>query len=80
MSKANETQIGGTHYKGFEIEPWDYTLINEIPHGEAVIIEYLSRWRLKGGIADLKKARHWIDKVIEIEEAKLRKQKRRTGQ
>lgn len=30
-------------------------------------VKYLSRWRHKGGIEDLKKARHYIDKLIELE-------------
>lgn len=76
MSKANRRQVGGGHYKAMKIEPWDYTLINEIPHGEAVIIEYLSRWRLKGGIADLQKAQHWLQKLIEIEVEKQHKRRR----
>jgi hypothetical protein len=31
-------------------------------------VKYLSRWRHKGGVQDLKKARHYIDKLIEVEE------------
>jgi hypothetical protein len=30
-------------------------------------VKYVSRWRDKGGINDLKKARHYLDKLIELE-------------
>ncbi len=31
------------------------------------VIKYLCRWRSKNGIADLEKARHYIDMLIELE-------------
>lgn len=64
---ANAIQHGGTHYKGKPIEPWDYIAANGIGFFEGNAIKYLSRWRDKGGIEDLKKARHYIDKLIELE-------------
>ena len=38
------------------------------PFIEGSAIKYLTRWRDKGGIDDLKKARHFIDMLIELEE------------
>jgi hypothetical protein len=35
-------------------------------------VKYLSRWRKKGGMQDLHKARHYIDKLIELEEQNAR--------
>lgn len=67
--KANDKQHGGTHYKSLAIEPWDYIEANQIPFLEGSAIKYLTRWREKGGIADLKKAIHFIEKRIELEEA-----------
>lgn len=64
---ANDIQVGGDHYKGMAIEPWDYIAQNKIPYLEGNAIKYLSRWREKGGINDLRKARHYIDKIIEME-------------
>ena len=40
---------------------------NNIPFCEANAIKYLCRWRSKNGIEDLKKARHYIDLLIELE-------------
>lgn len=73
MSKANETQIGGDHYKKKSIEPWDYIIANDLPFMEGSIVKYITRWRDKAGIKDLQKARHFIDKLIEVETAKLPK-------
>jgi len=66
---ANEKQIGGDHYKKTKIQPWDYVLANGIGFLEGNAIKYLTRWKDKGGVADLEKARHYIDKLIETERA-----------
>jgi UDP-3-O-acyl-N-acetylglucosamine deacetylase len=66
---ANETQHGGTHYKALRIQPWDYIDANDIPFLEGSAIKYLTRWRDKGGVEDLRKAIHFIQKRIEIEES-----------
>lgn len=70
LSSANDTQVGGTHYKSKAIQPWDFIAINGIPYLEGCAIKYLCRWRDKGGIADLEKAKHYIDKVIELQAEK----------
>jgi hypothetical protein len=63
-AKANDVQIGGDHYK-FPIQPWDYILANDIGYLEGTAIKYLTRWKRKNGVEDLKKAKHFIDKLIE---------------
>lgn len=67
---ANEIQVAGTHYKSQAIQPWDYIISNEIPYMEGNVIKYVSRWRDKGGLDDLRKAQHYLQKLIETEEAK----------
>ena len=64
---ANDRQEGGNHYRNKAIQPWDYIAGNGIGYLEGCAIKYLSRWREKGGVADLRKARHYIDKLIEME-------------
>jgi len=63
---ANDTQVGLAHYKKFKIQTWDYIVQNEIPYLEGAVIKYVSRWRDKGGIEDLRKAAHYIQKLIEV--------------
>jgi hypothetical protein len=65
---ANAVQEGGTHYKEMSIQAWDYIIANNIGYMEGNIIKYVSRWQLKGGVEDLKKARHYLDKLIEVSE------------
>ena len=64
-------QEGGIHYRRLNPQPWDVVIAWEsagaIGHAEACAIEYLARWRSKGGIEDLRKARHWIEKLIEVQ-------------
>jgi hypothetical protein len=66
--KANDVQVAGTHYKGKAIQPWDYIVGNNLGYLEGNIVKYVSRWKDKGGVDDLKKARHYLDKLIETQE------------
>lgn len=64
-------QIGGDHYSKLAIQPVEYIQANNIPYMEGNVIKYVTRWRDKGGIADLEKARHYIDMLIAFEEQQL---------
>jgi hypothetical protein len=68
---ANNVQHGGTHYKDKAVQPWDYIIGNNLGYLEGNVVKYVSRWRDKGGIQDLQKARHYLDKLIEVESRKL---------
>ena len=65
--EALNKQVGGGHYKGFKIQPVEFCYVNNIPYLEATAIKYLCRWRDKGGIQDLEKAKHFIELLIELE-------------
>jgi len=64
---ALDTQIQGAHYKTLKMQPVQYIHANKIGYFEGNVIKYVTRWRSKGGIADLEKARHYIDLLIELE-------------
>jgi hypothetical protein len=49
------------------IQPVEYIHKNGIPFIEGAVIKYVSRWRAKNGVEDLKKARHFLDLLIEME-------------
>ncbi len=66
---ALEVQISGDHYKKYPIQPVEYIHKNKIPFIEGNIIKYVTRHRDKNGVEDLKKARHFIDLLIELESA-----------
>jgi hypothetical protein len=65
-AKINATEHGGDHYKRDAIQVWDFVAANEIPYFEATAIKYLCRWKRKGGIEDLRKAIHFIEKLISL--------------
>lgn len=67
---ALAVQEGGNHYKDCAIQPVEYIHANHLGFCEGSVIKYITRWRKKNGIADLKKARHFIDLLIELEERK----------
>lgn len=65
MSEANKTQVGGGHYKKLVIQPWDYIIANDLDWCEGNIVKLVTRWRDKGGLQDLEKVKHFVDKLIE---------------
>jgi hypothetical protein len=65
--RALDTQVGGNHYKDMKIQPVEYIIQNNIGYLEGNVIKYISRYKQKNGINDLRKARHYIDMLIEIE-------------
>jgi len=60
-------QVGGEHYKTFDIQPIEYCMRNGLDHCQSNVIKYTTRFRDKGGLEDLLKARHYIDLLIEFE-------------
>ena len=65
---ANDMQVGGRHYKNLQPEPWDVIAAWGCDYFVGSASKYLARCRLKGApITDLKKARHFIEKAIELE-------------
>jgi hypothetical protein len=62
-----DKQEGGRHYKDFKIQPIEFIHANGIPYMEANVIKYVCRHRMKNGVEDLKKARHYIDLLIQLE-------------
>ena len=65
---ANNEQVGGNHYKDLGIQVWDIVIANKLDFFQGGILKYVMR--SKGGrdkkIEDLKKAKHYIDKYIEL--------------
>lgn len=67
---ANDTQEGGSHYRSQPIQLWDYIVANDIGWLEGNVIKYVSRHKKKAGVQDLLKAKHYLEKLIEVESAK----------
>lgn len=69
---ANESQVGGTHYNKRQMQPWDYIVANELGFLEGSIIKYVTRYKDKNGIQDLEKAKHFLEKLIEVQKGRLK--------
>lgn len=67
MSALN-TQIGGSHYKDLPIQPVEFIERNNLGFCAGNVIKYVCRYKNKNGIEDLKKAKHYLELLIEIEE------------
>lgn len=64
---ALDMQVAGNHYKQLPIQPVEYIHANKIGYFEGNVIKYVSRWKDKNGLADLEKAKHYIELLIELE-------------
>ena len=68
---AREYQLGGTHYTDKDIQPWDAMqswMTEDQYRGYLIgnVIKYIARFQDKGGVLDLQKCKHYLDKLIEV--------------
>jgi hypothetical protein len=71
--KANDMQVDGNHYRGKNADYQHWDLVADVGMGyfDGQITKYISRWRDKNGLKDLKKAQHFCIKYLEVLEAGL---------
>ena len=67
LPPALDMQVGGDHYKQYKIQPVEYAMANKLNYCQANAIKYVTRYRDKGGVEDLRKAIHNIEILIELE-------------
>lgn len=65
MGTGGPPSVGGNHYD-LPIQPWDYIAANQLGFFEGNVVKYVTRWKRKNGLEDLRKARHYLDKLIEL--------------
>jgi hypothetical protein len=68
---ARNYQLGGTHYTDKKVQPWDAMqewMTEEQFKGFLIgnVIKYIARFQDKGGVLDLQKCKHYLDKLIEV--------------
>jgi hypothetical protein len=66
-TSALDKQESGNHYKDKGIQPIVYIHANNLGFCEGNVVKYVTRWRDKGGEADLRKAIHYLELLIELE-------------
>ena len=57
-------QVWGNHYEKHNIMPWDIIDEYKLDFYEWNVIKYILRYKDKNWLEDLKKAKHYLDKVI----------------
>jgi hypothetical protein len=70
-NNADQQQVGGNHYKDLSVQPWvamESWMTTEQFAGflRGNAIKYLARCDSKGGLEDVKKAQHYIQKLLEV--------------
>ena len=68
-----DVQIGGSHYKDFPIQPYEFISKNDLSFFQGNVIKYVCRYKNKNGIQDLEKIKHYCD--LEIKKLKDAKKK-----
>lgn len=56
--------LNPSHYTIFKIQPNTFNTENNLDWLQGNIIKYVCRYPYKGGVTDLKKARHYLDDLI----------------
>ena len=65
--KASETQIAGSHYHKFAIQPAEFCHRNRLGFLESCVIKYVCRHGSKNGREDVLKAIHYLQLLLEWE-------------
>ena len=70
-----DKQIGGSHYKDFHIQPYEFISKNDLSFFQGNVIKYVCRYKNKNGIQDLEKIIHYCE--LEIKKMKDTNDKRK---
>lgn len=62
-----DKQVSGTHYKDCGIQPIEYIHANGLNYFEGNAVKYITRHRKKNGKADIEKAIHYLELMLELE-------------
>ena len=60
-------QPGGDHYRKYKIQPVEYINANGLSFLAGNIVKYVTRYKDKGGRADIEKIKHYCDLILEFE-------------
>lgn len=66
-SSALDKQVSGNHYKDCKIQPVEYIQANDLDYLQGNVIKYVTRHKLKNGKADIEKAVHYLELILELQ-------------
>lgn len=64
---ALDIQIGGEHYRKMKIQPIEFIHANNLDFLQGNVVKYITRHRDKNGAADVRKALHYCQLILELE-------------
>ena len=68
--KSSKKQVGGNHYLKYKIQPVEFIIKNNLDFCQGSVIKYVLRFKEKGGVQDLLKAKHYIELLIDSSKGK----------
>ena len=66
-ASALDKQVSGSHYKDKGIQPIVYIHANNLGFCEGNVVKYVTRHKEKNGRADIEKAIHYLELLLELE-------------
>lgn len=69
---AFSEQIGGSHYKDMPFQPIKLISMLDLDFFQGNVVKYVSRHKLKDGVRDLEKAKHYCRMAMEMEKSSPR--------
>ena len=65
-------QIGGSHYKKFKIQPFEFISKNNLSFFQGCVVKYVCRYLSKGTtLQDLEKIKHYCDlEILKLKDTK----------
>ena len=69
---AFSEQIGGSHYKDMPFQPIKLISMLDLDFFQGNVVKYVSRYKLKDGVRDLEKAKHYCQMAMEMEKSSPR--------
>jgi hypothetical protein len=69
-----DRQVGGSHYKFFTIQPYEFISKNDLNFFQGNVIKYVCRYKHKNGIEDLEKIKHYCDlEILKMKDGQKKK-------
>lgn len=65
-SEKEDSKVEHPQHYNKGIECWDYVVSHNMGFLEGNVIKYVTRYKHKNGLEDLKKAKQYLDKLIEV--------------
>jgi hypothetical protein len=66
-----DRQVGGSHYKNFRIQPYEFISKNNLSFFQGNVVKYVCRYLSKNKIEDLQKIIHYCElEILKLKDKK----------